>query len=63
MNTPTEDPTSDPEYVSSDSIVSEFWRTLKRTACEEALVRQLRHDKASRRHLFPKQFGPFGEER
>lgn len=50
-------------HTSGDIIASELWRELKRLACEDALVRQLRHDKASRRHLFRKQFGPFGEEK
>lgn len=47
----------------AEVVINELWRELKRIACEEALVRQLRHDKATRRHWFPKQFGPFGEER
>lgn len=47
----------------SEVVIGELWRELKRLACGDALVRQLRHDKASGRHLFPKQLGPFGEKK
>lgn len=52
-----------PTYVFSDTVITALWRELIRLACEEALIRRLRHDKAVSRHHFPKQYGHFGEEK
>lgn len=60
MNTPHDIPLVQPV---AEVIIGELWREIKRLACEDALVRQLRHDKAVSRHHYPKQFGPFGEEK
>lgn len=60
MNTPHDIPLVQPV---AEVIIGELWREIKRLACEDALVRQLRQDKAVSRHHYPKQFGPFGEEK